>query len=379
MQIKDNLIEDWGLKYEYTSKYNLGETCVSSVSISQLCELAGIDEQAVMKKLADRVMDYGDLEGRPELLKGIAGLYKTVEPDDIFISTGSSGGNLLAFASLVNPGDHVVTVVPSYPQLTALPECFGADVSYLQLSKKDNYLPNLDELNSLVRSDTKLIVINNPQNPTGQLMSNELLADVVEIADRVGAYLLDDETYRYLNQNGGYTESVVDMYDKGISIAGMTKVFSLAGLRLGWAAAKEPALKKQLRTFREYFNISTSIPSEYFAEIALKHKDVLLERNRNLIKRNLNYVREWIASEPHFTMLEPEAATMTMIYYDYDVDSMRVCTELYEQEKVFIFPGEMFGLERNSMRLGFACGYEELKGGLEAISRYFKRANFPVR
>ena len=373
MEIQKNMVEYWGVLYEYTAKYNLGETCCASISIRELCDLAGIDCNKVMNRLADRVMDYGDLEGRPKLLQEIAGLYKTLQPDDIFTATGSSGGNLLAFAALVKPGDYVITEKPSYPQLTAFPECFGAEIAYLNLKKEDGYLPNLDELRRMVRPDTKLIVINNPQNPTGALIPNDMLQEIVEIAKSVDAYLLDDETYRYLNQDGSYSESVVDLYEKGVSVAGMTKVFALAGLRLGWVATRSRELKEIIRNFREYFTISSSIPSEYFAEIALEHKDVILQRNKELIRKNLNYVREWAANEPHITMMEPKAATMTMLYYDYDIDSMTACREMYEQEKIFIYPGEIFGLERNSIRLGYACGYEELKNGLEAVSRYFRR------
>lgn len=378
MQIKKNMVEYWGVLYEYTSKYNLGETCCASISVKELCEMAGINCNEVMDRLANRVMDYGDLEGRPGLLKGIASLYKTLQPDDIYTATGSSGGNLLAFVSVVEPGDHVITLTPSYPQLTAFPECFGADVSYLTLKKEDNYLPNLDEMKKMLRKDTKLIVINNPQNPTGALIPNDMLKEIVEIAKSVGAYLLDDETYRYLNQDGSYSESVVDLYDKGISVAGMTKVFALAGLRLGWVATRDPELKETIRNFREYFTVSSSIPSEYFAEIALEHKDMILERNKKLIQKNLKLVREWVEKEPHITMLEPKAATMTMIYYEYDVDSMTACREMYEKEKIFIYPGEIFGLEKNSIRLGFACGYEELKEGLEAVSRYFRESGYPI-
>lgn len=378
MEMKKNMVEYWGVLYEYTSKYNLGETCCASLSMKEICDMAGLDCAEVMETLANRVMDYGDLEGRPKLLEGIASLYKTVKPGDIFTATGSSGGNLLAFTAAINPGDHVVTHIPSYPQLTAFPECFGADITYLELKKEDGYLPNLDEMRRSVRPDTKLIVINNPQNPTGALIPNETLREIVEIAKSVDAYLLDDETYRYLNQDGSYSESVVDLYDKGISVAGMTKVFALAGLRLGWVITKDPELKEKIRNFREYFTISSSIPSEYFAEIALANKDLILKRNKDLIRRNLDLVREWVASEPHITMLEPKGATMTMLYYDYDVDSMTACREMYEKEKIFIYPGEIFGLERNSIRLGFSIGYDELKGGLEAVSRYFHESGYPI-
>lgn len=379
MKIRPNEVEDWGVLYEYTSKYNLGETCVDSISVNQFCTLASLASEKILKEFADMPLHYGDLEGRPALLKGIAGLYQTVSPEDIFSAHGASGANQLAFSSLVDQGTHVVTIMPTYSQLYAFPECFGGDVSILHLKKENDFLPDLDELKKLVRADTKLIVINNPHNPSGNLLPNSMLQDIVKIAKEVGAYLLCDETYRHLNQGDEYTESIVDLYDKGISVSSMTKVFSLAGLRLGWVVAKDPELKKALKNFREYFMISGSVFDEYLAGIVLEHKDILIKRNRNIIRENLNIVCDWIEQQPHITMpMRPKAATATMIYYDYDVDSYTMCREMYEKERIFIYPGECFGLEKNSIRLSYACGKEELKGGLEAVTRFLRNAAYPL-
>ena len=379
MKIRFNEVEDWGVRYEYTSKYNLGETCVDSISIDQFCRLAGLDAGKVMKDFAAMPLTYGDLEGRPSLLKNIAGLYRTVSPEDVFSAHGASGANQLLFSALVDQGTHVVTIMPTYSQLYAFPECFGGDVSILHLKREDGFLPDLGELKKLVRADTKLIVINNPHNPSGNLLPNSLLREIAAVAEGVGAYLLCDETYRYLNQEDEYTESIVDLYDKGISVSSLTKVFSLAGLRLGWVVAKDPELKKALKNFREYFIISGSMFDEYIGGIVLEHKDLLIERNRSIIRENLKIVCDWIERQPYIVMpLKPKAATATMIYYEYDVDSRTMCREMYEQERIFIYPGEAFGLEKNSIRLSYACGREELEGGLETVTRFLERARYPL-
>ena len=380
MKIRFNEVEDWGVRYEYTSKYNLGETCVDSISINQFCALAGLDADKILKDFASVPLTYGDLSGRPALLKGIASLHRTVTPEDIFTAHGASGANQLVFSSLVDRGTHVVTIMPTYSQLYAFPECFGGDVSILHLKQEEDFLPNLDELKKLVRKDTKLIVINNPHNPSGNLLPLPLLQDIVKIAAEVGAYLLCDETYRYLTQEDVYTESIVDLYDKGISVSSMTKVFSLAGLRLGWVVAKDPELKKALKNFREYFMISGSIFDEYFGGIVLEHKDLLIERNRGIIRENLEVVADWIEKQPHIRMpMKPKAATATMVYHDYDVPSRTMCREMYEKERIFIYPGEAFELGTDSIRLSYACGKEELVGGLAAVTRFLENAAYPLK
>ena len=125
------------------------------------------------------------------------------------------------FCSLVSPGDRVISVLPTYQQLYSIPESLGAKVKILPLSRENGYLPDLDALRALAVPGTKMICINNPNNPTGALMSKELLGSIVEIARGVGAYILCDEVYRHLTQDDVWSESIVDLYDKGISVSSM--------------------------------------------------------------------------------------------------------------------------------------------------------------
>ncbi|WP_211259883.1 aminotransferase class I/II-fold pyridoxal phosphate-dependent enzyme, partial [Streptomyces violens] len=137
--------------------------------------------------------------------------------------------------TLVEPGDHIVAVVPTYQQHYSIPDSYGARVDHLTLREEHGWLPDLDELDRLVTPETKLIAVNNPNNPTGALIDATGLTRIAKIADRVGAWVLCDEVYRGVDQDGdGFTASIADLYERGISTGSMSKPYSLAGLRLGW-------------------------------------------------------------------------------------------------------------------------------------------------
>ena len=116
----------------------------------------------------------------------------------------------MLFYSLISPGDRVVSIMPTYQQLYSIPESYGADVQILHLSKENNYLPDLEKLRRLVTPKTKMICINNPNNPTGALMSEQMLREIVEIARSADAWILCDEVYRHLSQEDGWSSAWLD-------------------------------------------------------------------------------------------------------------------------------------------------------------------------
>lgn len=164
----------------------------------------------------------------------------------------------------------------------------------MNLRQENGYLPDLDELRTLVTPDTKMICINNPNNPTGALMSRELLEQIIEIARSADAYILCDEVYRHLTQTDEWCESIVDLYEKGISVSSMSKVFSLAGLRMGWIATHDQAALKAFLSHRDYNLISCGIFDDAIAAVALRHSDKMLDRNRQIVRENLAILDTWI-------------------------------------------------------------------------------------
>lgn len=371
MNIKPFAVEEWMDAYEVGARFNIAETCVDSVSVDELFQLTGADKEAFLNEFCARRLTYGDITGAPAFKAGICRLYKCAAPENIITTHGASGANHHVFCSLVSPGDRVISIMPTYQQLYSIPESFGADVQVLHLTHENGFLPDLDELRRLAVPGTKMICINNPNNPTGALMSKALLEQIVEIARSVDAYLLCDEVYRHLTQEDGWSESVVDLYEKGISVSSMSKVFSLAGLRLGWIATRDQAAIEAMQSHRNYNLISCSLFDEALAAVALEYSELLLQRNRTIVWENLAILDAWVAGEPRVHYIKPQAGTTALVYYDLDIPSYTFCHEMYHKTGAFVTPGDCFEQPR-SIRIGYACDRQVLLGGLAAISEFIR-------
>lgn len=372
MNIKPFKVEEWMNAYEDGAVYNLAETCVDSISLDQLFELTGTDKETSLSEICRRRLTYGDIWGAPAFKKGICQLYKTITPENIITTHGAAGANHHIFYSIIQPGDRIISVIPTYQQLYAIPESFEADVQLLKLQMKDKFLPDLTELRRLATPETKLICINNPNNPTGALMSKEMLTEIVEIARSIDAYLLCDEVYRGLTQDDDDSASVADLYDKGISVSSMSKVFSLAGLRLGWIATRDQTVMETFLSHRDYTLISCGMLDETIGAIALNHAETLLARSKAIVRKNLSILDDWIKTQPHITYLKPQAGTTALLCYDFEMDSYEFCKDLYHQTGVFLTPGECFE-EEQCVRIGYASDKQTLIDGLNALGNYLTK------
>lgn len=374
MEIKDFAVEQWMNEWETKCTYNVAETCVYSVSLDELFEICGTCFSQFMADQAKRRLTYGDIEGNPAFLEGVASLYKTIEPQHIIPTHGAAGANMLVLSTLAGPGKKVVSIMPTYQQLYSIPEMCGADVRILHLEKDEGYHVNVDRLREVCSDGADIICINNPDNPTGALLSEEELRGIIDVAKEHDAWLVCDEVYRLLTQDGAYQESVADLYDKGVVTSSMSKVWSLAGLRLGWCVTRDPQLRRQLLSHRDYDLISCGMLDEAIAALALTHKDALLERSHRIVTQNLREVMEWVASEPHLSIVKPQGGTTALVYYDIPMDSYEFCIRLIKEEGALVTPGDCFE-EPQSFRLGYAYSdnVDDLKQGLAAISRFLKK------
>lgn len=371
MKIATFKVEEWMNLNETKAKYNIAETCVDSVSLDELFSLAGRGRREFFDTLSRRRMTYGAIFGAEELKAAICGLYRSAGADDVVTTHGAAGANHLALYSLVEPGDAVVSVMPTYQQLYSIPESYGAKVRILKLKREENFLPDLDRLRTLVNEKTKVICINNPNNPTGALMPEETLRGIVGIARRVGAYVICDEVYRFLTQEEGYPESIADLYEKGIAVGSMSKVFSLAGLRLGWIATRSREAMREILLHRDYDTISCGMIDEALATVALEAKEAIIARNRAIVRENLSILDEWIAKEPRFSYVKPQCGTTALLYCDVDMPSEEFCARLLAETGAFLTPGSCFD-EEHCFRIGYACSKEELKEGLAKLSEFVK-------
>lgn len=368
MQIDNFKVEEWFNKYEKDAVYDLADTCVESFSVKELLEFSGENYEDVF----NRKLNYGDIHGSERLKKGICELYKNQRCENITVTHGAIGANQLVLLSLIERGDKVVSIVPTYQQHYSIPKSIGADVKLFFLKEENNWLPDLGELERVVGCDTKIICMNNPNNPTGAVIPEEMLKQIIEIAKKSGAYILCDEVYRGLTHTGdSFGVSVADIYNRGISTGSMSKVFSLAGLRLGWVCAT-PDIIDVINHQREYNTISVGILDDYFASVALENKDKIIRRNLEKLAEGKKILLDWAKEEKRVHVVEPKGGTTAFIRYDLPLKSTELCAKLQEDTGVMILPGETMELD-GYLRIGFGNNFEQLKKALKIFSDWLSK------
>jgi len=370
MKIRDFGVEIWMNRYENHCELNLAETCVESLTVAELLDMAGKRDD-ILSELLPMKLTYGAIEGSDRLRGQIAGLYEKQAIENVVVTHGAIGANALVHETLVEPGDRVVSVLPTYQQHYSIPESFGADVGILKLTPEHGFLPDLAELRRLATPGTKLICLNNPNNPTGSLMDRDFLSQVVEIARGCGAWILCDEVYRGTDQQGdGMTASIADLYEKGISTGSMSKTYSLAGLRLGWIVGPKALLHK-VSIHRDYNTISVGMLDDHFAAIALENRDKILARSHEITRRNLAILAEWVEGEPLISWVKPKSGTTALLKYDLPLTSEAFCIRLLERTGVMLTPGSAMDME-GYLRIGYANGEAILREGLKRFTAFLR-------
>lgn len=370
MKIKNFGVEIWMNANENHCRYNIAETCVASLTVEQLLDMSG-RKHDLLDELLPMKLTYGPIEGSDRLRDNVAGLFADQSRDNVIITHGAIGANALAYQTLVEPGDTVVSILPTYQQHYSIPESLGADVKILWLREENDFLPDLDELASLVTPGTKLIAVNNPNNPTGALLDEQMLRGIATIADKVGAYVLCDEVYRGVAIDSDEIGlSILDVYPLGISTGSMSKAFSLAGLRLGWIVG--PAeLMHAVSIHRDYNTISVGMVNDLLAAIALDNKDAILARSRSIVRANLAVLDEWVQAEPRIGYVRPMAGTTALLKYDVDRPSEELAKEILATTGALLTPGSALSME-GYLRIGYANDTDVLRAGLDRVSAYIR-------
>lgn len=348
-------VEQWMTAYEHDAVYNLTDTCIPALTVSELLEL---DDSGLFH---DVTLDYGTISGDLRLREAILNLYATGSPDDITTSQGCLEGNELVMNTLLEPQDHVITFAPGYQAFMDYPRSIGCKVTVLPLYEEDGWQPHIEDLEEAMKAPVKLIILNNPNNPTGTLFRKDYLDRMIDLANEQDTWILSDEVYR-----DPANPSLSDLYENGISVSSLSKMYSLAGLRLGWIKGPR-TLIDQINERRDYSIISTGPLADTLGFIALRKKDVLLERSRSIIAQNRTIIREWLETESRCHVVIPEGCAVSFLQYDPPVPSKDLAVKLLKDYGVFFVPGACFGYE-NHMRLSLTASEDIMKTGLRLLS-----------
>ena len=372
MDIKTFKVERWMDEYETKCKYNLAETCIDSLTVREVIEMAGLDVEEYMMELADTRLTYSHIGGSPELLNGIASLYSDViKPEHIIPMHGAIGANYHILMTLINPSDNMISVMPTYQQHYSIPESIGAEVRILNLNLENHFLPDIDKLKELVDENTRVITMNSPNNPSGSLIPKDVMEQVIEVAKSVDAYVLCDEVYRGISEDGSYMYSVADLYEKGISVGSMSKSWSMAGVRLGWIVTRDMNLIHRCHERRDYDTISCAVIDDKLAALALANKDKIIERNREILNTNRKILDDWVNATPEVYYQKPVAGTTALVYYKKNMPSRELCDRLIKETGVLFTPGECFEME-GAVRIGYAFDSKVLQKGLDLFADFLK-------
>jgi aspartate/methionine/tyrosine aminotransferase len=370
MNIREFGVERWMYLYENNCKYNLAETCVESLTVGELLRIAG-KEKVFLDEILPMKLTYGAIDGTERLRNNVASLYEHQDAANVLITHGAISANALVYETLIDPNDHVISVLPTYQQHYSIPESYGARVEILRLREENAFLPDLDELRRMVTNATRVIAINNPNNPTGSLMDRALLEQIAQIARSCGAYILCDEVYRGADQHGnGFTASMADIYEKGISTGSMSKTWSLAGLRVGWIVAPVEMIHR-VQIHRDYNTISVGMLNDLLASIALESRAAILERNRGILRTNLAFLDAWITEEPRLSYVKPKSGTTAWVRVKTEMKSWDFCVAVVENTGVMFVPGSAMDSE-GYVRIGYANNHDVLVEGLPKVSNFLR-------
>ena len=368
MRIDTFKIEEWMNRYCPSAKYDLTSTCIKPLSLRELLSICNVENPF---KILDESLTYGEIQGSSRLKNAVKTLYINQAEKNITITHGAISANQLVYESIIEKGDDVIVFTPTYQQHYSVPKFLGANVKLISLKEESNWLPNLRELENALTRKTKLICINNPNNPTGSIIPNDMLKRLVEIAKNNNSWIISDEAYRGLNYSAEpYSAAIADLYEKGISVGSMSKTYSLPGLRVGGVCAREDLIT-EINKHREYNTISISIPDEYFSALALENKNKIATRNYQIIQNGLDILNDWLNNEIYIKANRPQGATTILARYKKDIPSRVLCKELQNKTGVAILPGEVFDIE-GTVRIGFCSDPEALKIGLKEFSKYLR-------
>jgi len=368
MKIKEFKLEEYFAKFEFKVKYLLCSSDCESFSVNELLSLEENSIEELKKKRLGYTESLGDLKLRDEISR----LYTNIDPNDVIVFSGAEEGIFIFMNVLLNKGDHIIVQYPAYQSLFEVATVIGCEVTKWMMTDENNWELDIGFLEENIKKNTKAIIINCPHNPTGYLMSQKKFETILDIAKEKDIHVFSDEVYRLLEyDNNDRLPNVSDCYTKGISLGVMSKAFGLAGLRIGWISTKDRALYKKIASFKNYTTICNSALSEFFAILALQNKNILLQRNLDIIQDNLKILDNFFKKyNCLFKWIRPKAGSIAFpkILINESVDDF--CLELLRKKSVLLMPSSKYDYGDKHFRIGF--GRINMNQGLLKLEEFIE-------
>jgi aspartate/methionine/tyrosine aminotransferase len=370
MQLPPFKLERYFAKYEFNTTYLLCSSDCESMTVAELLTL----EPDAAEKFQSHWLGYTESQGSLSLRQAICGLYETMQPESILVHTGAEEAIFLFMHAAFEAGDHVIVHWPCYQSLSDVARAIGCEVSLWVAREENRWALDLDELRRMIRPNTKAIILNTPHNPTGYLMSRADYESVHRFARENNLLLFSDEVYRESEYDPSTRlPAACDLGGHAISLGVTSKTYGLAGLRIGWIATKNRKIYERMASLKDYTTICSSAPSEFLAEVAMRNRQKLIDRNLGIIQRNLSVMDDFFPRHANlFSWIRPRAGSMAFPrYLGGDIESF--CDELVRKAGILLLPGSMYNDSSNHFRLGL--GRKNLAEAVNRLEQFLQTSH----
>jgi len=359
MELKPFLLDMWLDAHEHGIQFNLAASTGPVWTLKEILNLAGEEQRQLFW---NHKVVYGRPAGAQGLRAAIAEM-QGVDVDTVQVVTGASEALLILMWLAAEPGANVVLPQPGFPTFSALPEALRIDARYYTVRKENGFSIDIDEIKQLTDRNTKLVLINSPHNPTGATISDVDLDILHEHTSSRGIQLISDEVYHPIF-HGPPTQSAARLPQATV-IHDFSKAFPLSGVRTGWMIEHDPERRKRYWTARSYFSITNNSAGEMLAEIAIRHRDIVLGKTQKTASENLGQLEAFMSEHRETIGWIPPRGGMTAFPWLLSGENSRAFCLAAAERGILLAPGDCFDAPSH-FRLGFAAAGERLS---EALNR----------
>ncbi|MBC5824731.1 MAG: aminotransferase class I/II-fold pyridoxal phosphate-dependent enzyme [Candidatus Eremiobacteraeota bacterium] len=351
MRIAPFKLERYFAPYEFSAPYLLCASDCESLSVAGLLQL----ERSQAESLRTLRLGYTQSGGSWELRCAVAGLYETARPDDVLLHAGSSEAIFSFMNCALSAGDHIIVQHPCYQSHYEVARSIGCDVTLWVGDEHDGWSLDPDFLTRNIRSNTKAVMLTVPHNPTGYLMTHPTQRAILDIAAAHGLWLFSDEIFRFLEQDPAQRPAAAaDLYERAVSVGGLSKTFGLPGVRVGWAVTRDRGILSRMTVLKDYLSLCNGAVDELLGAIALRHRDVLHSRNLDIVIANLHLFDDLMARHrSSMSWQRPQAGTVGLVRYTGAGGTAQFCREAISKAGVLLLPSAELEFGDDHFRVGF--------------------------
>ena len=360
-------LERWQSTWEHRVRINLSESGVHALSAAELLELAGDAPDALLGV----PLGYGQSDGSDALRAEIARQYPGATADDVTVTVGSAEANFSTCWTLFRSARRVVVLAPTYMQIWGLAENFGVTVVPVWLQPDRDWQPAVDDIVRAITPDTDVVVVTDPNNPTGRILGDMPREAIIVRCRAANAWLLVDEVYRGAERSGNTTATWWGAWERTVVVNGLSKAYGLPGLRIGWVVSP-PALRLQLLERHDYTVIGAGPLADHLAVRAVRHRERIFARTRGILNTNWPVLEHWLRSfGPRFTWRPPDCGAICFVRYEGGPSSLDLVERIRAEQNILLVPGDHFEMP-GWLRLGFGNRREQLDEALEVLTPAFR-------